>query len=122
MWFGLQPLLERKRNVRLADSRLSGQHHDTTFALRGIVPAAQEHLDFIVAPEQRRQSGGVLRFKAACRSARAHDLPSRCRLGPAFERDRAEIAVVAEITTVPGSAAACRRAARFGVSPTTACS
>src|SRR5262249_12088508 len=118
---------------RLADARLSGQHHDTTFALRGIVPAAREHLDFVVAPEQRRQSGGVLRFKATCRSARAHDLPSRRRLGPAFERDRAELAGFAEspgapgrvragITTVPGSAAACGRAARFGVSPTTACS
>src|SRR5262249_59847656 len=65
MWFGLQPLLKRKRNVRLADARLSGQHHGTTFALRGIAPAAREHLDFVVAPEQRRQSGGVLRFKAA---------------------------------------------------------
>ena len=105
MWFGLQPLLKRKRNVRLADARLSGQHHDTTFALRGIAPAAREHLDFVVAPEQRRQSGGVLRFKAACHFARAHDLPSRRRFGPAFERDWAEIAVFEES---PGDSAGTR--------------
>ncbi len=93
MWFGLQPLLKRKRNVRLADARLSGQHHDTTFALRGIAPAAREHVDFLVAPEQRRQPSGVLRFKAAYSFARAHDLPSRRWFGPAFERERAEVAV-----------------------------
>ena len=91
--FGLEPLLKRQRNVRLADTRLSGQHHHAAFALPGVLPAAQQQLDFLVTPEQRRQSGFVLRFKAALHFARPQDLPGRYRFRPAFERDRAEIAV-----------------------------
>ena len=72
------------------------------------------------------------RLEAALGPALAFDPPDRDGLGEALQPLRAEIAQLEQpptrrrvawlITTLPGAASACSRAARFGVSPTTASS
>src|SRR6202011_1950695 len=51
VWFGLEPLFKRQGNVRLTDTRLSGEHHHAAFALRGMLPATQQQLDLLAAPD-----------------------------------------------------------------------
>jgi hypothetical protein len=90
----LQLLAERQRDVRLADPRLARQHDHSTFALRGVSPTPQQQLAFLVTPEQLRQLGLVHRLEAARHAARPQHLPNGYRLGPAFERNGAQIAVI----------------------------
>ena len=56
------------------------------------MPATQQHLDFLVAPDGRRQSGFVLCLETAFHFGRAQNLPGRYWLRPSLKRDRAEIA------------------------------
>ena len=88
-------------------------------AVRAPLPSDQRHRE----PAQAPRSGS--------RRARAEHLP--CRTGSAkplsgrakilkFEEAAGQPARDSAITTVSGSASVCSRAARFGVSPTTACS
>ena len=58
-------LVERERDVRLADARLARQHHHAAFPLRGMPPSAQQQFDLLFTPEQRRQLGLVHRLEAA---------------------------------------------------------
>src|SRR5262245_49022798 len=90
----LDPLAQRERNVRLADPWLTRQEHHPTFTLRGVSPPAQQQLDLLFTPEQRRQLGLVHRLEAALHAARSQHLPNLYRLRPALQRDRAEIAVI----------------------------
>ena len=83
----------------------------------------------MLAADQRRQALAVERLEAALGTALAGHAPGGERLGEALEAQRAEIGELEEpadqpacclaMTTPPGSARACSRAARFGVSPTT---
>ena len=91
--FGLEPLVKRQGNVRLTDTGLSGEHHRATFATPGVLPATQQHLDFLVTPNWRRQSGFVLCLETAFHFGCSQDLPGWYWLRPSFKRDRAEIAV-----------------------------
>src|SRR5262249_27236830 len=99
MWFGLQPLLKRKRNVRLADARLSGQHHDTTFALRGFVPATQ------------RKSSGSRRAESAVEPARSQIITVTWRRS-ASSRNTGLVAVLVGAGATPSSSAIARRSLR----------
>ncbi len=104
--FTLEPLAKRKRDVRLADTRLPGKHHHSAFSLRGVPPSAQQQLYLLFAPEQRRQLGLVPRLEAALHAARPQHLPDRYPLRPAFQRDRAEIAVIEVPPSEPAGARA----------------
>src|SRR5262245_15155811 len=95
----LQPLFQRKRDVRFADAGVAGQHHDAPFALSRTLPPAQQQIDLLVAPEQRCRLRFVLRFEPALHLARSQNLPSWDGLLPTFERDGAAIAVL----ELPGS-------------------
>src|SRR4051812_24300907 len=88
---GLEPFVKRQSNVRLADTGLSGEHHRTTFATAGVLPATQQHLDFLVTTYGRRQSGFVLCLETAFHFGRSQDLPGRYWLRPSFKHDRTEI-------------------------------
>src|SRR5499433_252261 len=90
----LEPLAKRERNVRLADTWLPRKEHHPTFTLRGVSPPAQQQLDLLFTPEQRRQLGLVHRLETALHAARPQHLPNRYRLRPALQRERAEIAVI----------------------------
>src|SRR6266487_6937472 len=90
----LEPLAKRERNVRLADTWLPRKEHHPTFPLRGLSPPAQQQLNLLFTPEQRRQLGLVHRLEAARYAARPQHLPNLYWLRPAFQRERAEIAVI----------------------------
>ena len=83
-----------------------------------------------------RLTSGVVLARSASNRLSAALAPSACHawmasakpLSATIPRSRysnrppVSLRVLDEITTAPGSASACSRAARFGVSPTTACS
>src|SRR6516162_3951457 len=92
--FTLEPLFNRERNVRFADTRLPRKHHHSAFLLGRVSPPAQQQLDLLFTPEQRRQLGLVHRLEAALHAARSQHLPNLYRLRPSFQRERAEIAVI----------------------------
>src|SRR6516165_2662868 len=104
--FTLEPIVKRERNVRLADTRLPHKHYASAFLLRGVSPPPQQQFCFLLTPEQRRQLGLVHRLEAALHAACSQHLPNRYRLRPAFQRERAEIAVI----EVPSSESSCARA------------
>ena len=129
-----EPLLERAVMPRLADARLAREQHDLTLAAPGSLPAPEQQLDLLLAPDQRR----LRRPSAAPRTGsrrRSRRTTRQACTGSAkpFTSTAAEIRVLEETAGQParglrrsrprsGSARACSRAARFGVSPTTACS
>src|SRR5262249_52077674 len=78
--------------MRLANTWLPREEHHPTFTLRGVSPPAQQQLDLLFTPEQRRQLGLVHRLEAARYAARPQHLPNLYRLRPSFQRERAEIA------------------------------
>ena len=88
-----EPLLEREGNVRLSDTRLSGQQHEAALTARGLVPATQQQINFLVSTDRWCHPGLVLRFKAAFHAARPQRLPSRLRLRPSLEHGRTDIPV-----------------------------
>src|SRR5262249_36934610 len=90
----LEPLAKRERNVRLADTWLPRKHHHSAFLLRRVSPPAQQQLDLLFTPEQRRQLGLVHRLEAALHAACPQHLPHLYRLRPAFQRERAATAVI----------------------------
>src|SRR5262249_12054055 len=90
----LEPLFKRERDVRLAYTRLARKHGDSTFALRSVSPPAQQQLDLLFTPEQRGQLRLVHRLEAARHAGGSQHLPNRYWLRPAFQRDRAEIAII----------------------------
>ena len=86
----------------------------------------------MLAADQRRELLAMHGLETALGSTLVEHAPSLNWLGEALELGRAEVDVLEQaaeqvlvpsaMTTLPGSASACSRAARFGVSPTTACS
>ena len=133
VWLAAEPLHDSLSDARFADAGLARDQHDA--ARRRALACSQrrmQQLDLLVAADQRR-GGCAQRLEAALDRARAQHLPGWHVLGEALEgrwsRDRdsrtgrrSGAVCSTAMTTVPGSASACSRAARFGVSPTTACS
>ena len=48
--FGLEPLFKRQGNVRLTDTRLSGEHHHAALTMLGMLPSTKQQLDLLVTP------------------------------------------------------------------------
>src|SRR6516164_3868713 len=105
VWFSLELLVKRPRNVRLADTRLSQKHHYSAFLLFGVSPPAEQQIYLFFTPEQRRQLGVVHCLETAFHAAYPHYLPDCHRLRPAFRRERADIAI---IEVAPGEPARVR--------------
>src|SRR6516225_12161073 len=101
MRLGVKALHQCRDDARLADARLAGDQHDLAVARLGARPAAQEQIDFLVAAEQLAQRRSAQRLEPALDGARTHHLPSRHRRSDALYLDRAEIAVLEEITDQP---------------------
>ena len=109
----------------------AGDQHDLAVAGLGARPAAQQQVDLLVAADQRGQRRSAQCLEPARDDARTQHLPGRHRPGDALELDGAEIAALEQVADQPprgrgdhdlsGPARACRRAARFGVSPTAVC-
>src|SRR5215470_7950814 len=113
---------------RLANARLAGNQDDLPIPLLGLHPAAQQKLDVLVATDERRRCcterlepalhralpDHPVGFNRGCKAL--HSMRPRSSYSNKLPSSRR---VAGPITTVPGAAAACSRAARFGVSPTT---
>ena len=121
---------KRRGQPRLADARLAGDQHHPPFAALRLLPAAQQQLDFLVAPDERRlprAQGLEPAYLAALAQAPARRVAARqsrqVACGPRSSRSNSSPIcwrVLSAMTSVFGVASACSRAARFGVSPTTA--
>ena len=118
-----------RREPRLADARLAGDQHHPPFAALRLLPAAQQQLEFLVAPDERRlpraQGLEAAYHPALAERPARRAAARRSRRAPAVRdpRDRtvrrSAGASPSAMTRVFGMASACSRAARFGVSPTT---
>src|SRR5947209_4971992 len=94
VWFGLEALFKRQGDVRLTDARFAGEHHRAALTSLGKLPPPQQQLEFLVAPNERCQSGLVLSFEAAFHSGSSQHLPRVNWSLPSLKNDRTEIAVV----------------------------
>ena len=128
-----EALFQLRGDARLADSGFAGDQHNLAVACLGARPTPQQQVDLLVAADQGHQRRSVQSLEAACDGTRTQYLPCRHRRGDALQFDGAEIAVLEQMRRpagvcsqrsrqYSGSANACRRAARLGVSPTTVCS
>ena len=54
MRFPGEPVVQRAEEARLADPCFAAQQHDLTLARNRPLPAAQQQLDLLVAPDKRR--------------------------------------------------------------------
>src|SRR5205814_290395 len=79
-----------RRQPRLADARLAGNQHNTSFAAFCLLPAPLEQLDFLVAPDERRlpRAQGL---EPAHLAAFAQHPPGALRLGKAGKLLRPEV-------------------------------
>ena len=123
---------QRRSEARFADARLAREEHYVAFGVLRVRPPPQEQIEFFFAPDKLRQP---LAWRASKRlSTEAGRSAAQARIGTAMplrsfasrssssNRLPRSFRVFSAMTTVFGSATPCRRAARFGVSPTTACS
>ena len=67
----------------------------SALAALGLLPVAQQQVDILLAPDQRRQ-GGVERLEAARDSARAEDAARPHRLGETLGLNSAELDTLEE--------------------------
>ena len=69
-------MLEKCLNdARFAYPRLARDQNDTAVSCLGLLPAAQEQVQLLLAPDQWRKRGRVLCLEAALHGARAKPLP-----------------------------------------------
>jgi hypothetical protein len=50
--FGVESLLQRRDDARLAEARFAGDQHDLPFPCLGAFPATQQQIDLLVAADQ----------------------------------------------------------------------
>ena len=109
------------------------EQHDLTFAGLRLRPTPQQQFEFFFPPNKRQsgrsrgehRSGSrtkLGRSAAQARTGPAMPLRSLAPRSSSSNRLPSSFRVLSAMTTMFGSATPCRRAARFGVSPTIACS
>ena len=124
-----QALAQRTDEARLADAGLARQQNDLALALTDPLPAVEQQRQLLLTTDERHQARAMQGLEAILRSAcprtRKRAIGSlkparrrRPRSSTSNRRPRSRL-VRSAITTCPGPASACRRAARFGVSPIT---
>ena len=94
VWLIFKALVERERNIRLADSGVAHQHHHLAFSQGSASPLTQKQRHLFITPKQRRQRRSVRRIEAALDVAALKDLVNRHWLRKPFEGEGAEITVV----------------------------
>jgi hypothetical protein len=97
---GFNLLRQRGREPRLADARLAGDQHRPPFAGLRLLPAAQQQLELLVTPDERRLPRAQ-RLEAAQHPALADDPPRRLRLGKSGKRLRPEIGKLEQPANLP---------------------
>src|SRR6266849_1121828 len=100
----LESLLQCGYQSRLANARLACQQDHAASTLRGLAPTAQEQLQFLFTPYQRRKAGLVLRLEPALHCARGKHLPCLDWIGQALEHHSSQIAVLEEPAGQPSRA------------------
>ena len=75
----------------MPDARLTGQQDDLALAVLGLLPAAQQQRDLLVAADQRRQARRLPRLEAPFGLTLACDPPGGERLGEALEPPGPEV-------------------------------
>ena len=98
-----QALEDGLGDPRLADAWLAREQDDRALSALRLLPAAQEQIDLLAAPDERRRARAQ-RLEPALGGAHAQRLPCRDGLSEAFERDCPEIAVVEEAASQPACA------------------
>src|SRR5712692_3318797 len=78
MRVGLDVLRERDGQPRLADPRLAGDQHDARLASLRLIPAPQQQIELLVAPDEGGRLGAQ-RLEAADDPALAQNAPRRLR-------------------------------------------
>src|SRR6202030_1459981 len=89
-----EALAQRRAQPRFADARLARQQYDLPLTRIGALPAAQQQVQLLLAPDQRRQVAAAQRLEAAFDRAWPQYLPDRNRLGEACKADRPKVAVL----------------------------
>ena len=100
MRLGSDVLGKRRGEPRLADARLAGNQHHASLAALRLLPAAQQQLDFLLAPDERRLARAQGLEAAQHRRSR-QDPPGALRLGEAGKRLRAEICELEQPADLP---------------------
>ena len=100
MRLGSDLLGKRDREPRLADARLAGEEHYAPLAGLRLPPAAQQQIEFLATPNERRLPRAQC-LEAAQHSALANDPPRRLRLGKPGKRLRAEIGEIEQPADLP---------------------
>jgi len=101
---GQKAFFQGRGDARLTDSGFAGDEHDLAVAGLGAGPTAQQQVDFLVAAYQRPEHRSVQSLKAAGDRTRTQNLPRRHWRSDALDLDRAEVAVLEQITDEPARA------------------
>ena len=86
-----QPSAQFLHQARLADSRLAGQQHHLAFAFFGLLPAAQQERDLLLAADQWGETRGVPCLETALGPPFSSDPPDCERLGEALKSPGSEV-------------------------------
>ena len=129
--FGLDRRLQGCDKPGFSKACFTDHENSKALILTALMPTLKQYFQFFVAPNQRRlpRAQGL---KAAPPAAGANNTPGMDRLFKAFGVLRRQFIILEQPAREPVGgavdnnrirlAAACRRAARLGVSPTTLCS
>ena len=104
MRLGVQAILQRRGDARLADAGFARDQHDLAVARLGARPAAQQQVDLLVAPDQPGQRRSAQCLEPARDGTRPQHLPGRHRPGDTLDLDGSEIAILEEIADQPARA------------------
>jgi hypothetical protein len=94
-------LAQRLDQARLADPGLAREEHDLALPGPGLPPAAEEQLQLLLAPDERRRRAAVPRLEAALGPAFGDDAEGRDRCREALERLRPERLELEELAHQP---------------------
>src|SRR5580700_2390864 len=73
---GVEAPYQLRRDSRLANAGLAGDHHDLAVPQLGARPTPQQQVDFLLAADQRAQHRATQRLEPALDGTRAQYLPS----------------------------------------------
>ena len=102
----LEPYTQFPNEARLADPRLARQQHHLTFAVPGLLPAAQQKSDLLLTADKGCEAHGVPRLEAPLGSGLAGNPPRHEGFGEALEPLWAEVRQLEQTTDqLPGGRA-----------------
>src|SRR5262245_53845897 len=92
--FGCELLIYRACQARLTDARLSSEERNAASTAFGLLPAAQQELELLLATQNGRSAGWVPRLEAVLNPTGARHLVHMHRSGETLEVMSAEVAVM----------------------------